>query len=114
MTMKTTLKRETAKQQFLKTRREMQRKNEKELIEALNDPDRKAKESLFAEKHRDDSDEELLIYLKNEKKKMRGRFKRKRFIGYSYYVERFGSWENAAKEANRMLREETEAEKEKE
>ena len=39
--MKTTLKRETAKQQFLKTRREMQQKNEKELIEALNDPDRR-------------------------------------------------------------------------
>lgn len=66
---------------------------EQKLQRALSKPERILQEEKFAEKHRNDTDEELIEYVARKKMKMgKTHFKRYNVIGYNYLVERFGSW----------------------
>ena len=79
---------------------------EKKLAAMLNEPDRFEAERRFAEEHQKDSDEDLLLYMKKEKIKMKKQFNRRNFIGYTYILERFGSWGRAVGPVNEMIRRE--------
>ncbi len=107
--MKTVNRKEKSIKQNIQNRQSMiQYEAEKKLAAILNEPSRLEAERCFAERHRKDSDEELLLYLKAEKKRMKKRFNRRNFIGYTYILERFGSWERAVGPVNEMIRREKE------
>ena len=89
---------------YADSRRNLRKLEEEQLQKMLSDPNRAEKERLFAEKHAVDSDRELLLYVKERKHKTGKRFKRKDLIGYSYLIERFGSWEKVIAPVNEMLR----------
>ena len=94
------------KSAYADSRRNLSKLGEEQLQKTLSDPNRVERERLFAEKHAGDSDRELLLYVKERKNKTGKRFKRKDLIGYSYLLERFGSWEKVITPVNEMLRKE--------
>lgn len=66
---------------------------DQKLQNELSKPERILQEEKFAEKHRNDTDEELIEYVVQKRLKMgKAHFKRYNVIGYNYLVERFGSW----------------------
>ena len=75
----------------------------RKLKKILKEPERRALEESFAADHADDTDEQLLEYVKEKKLQMRGGFNRSRLIGYQYIVERFGSWEKVMSSVNRAI-----------
>ena len=78
---------------------------EKKLEEELNKPERMEKEAEFAQKHQNDTDEELIDYVAALKMKQGKAFNRYRFIGYCYMLDRFGSWQKMITAVNRRIRE---------
>lgn len=102
------------KSAYADSRRKLSKLGEEQLQKTLCDPNRVEQERLFAEKHGKDSDRELLLYVKERKNKTGKRFKRKDLIGYSYLLERFGSWEKVITPVNEMLKQEKEDLKRKE
>ena len=72
----------------------------------LSEPKRKAQEDAFALEHRLDTDQELIEYLKREKRRLGKQMKEYKIIGHRYLVKRFGSWQAAVTRANRELEEE--------
>ena len=110
--MKTAKPRERTAKQNIQNRQSMiQSEAEKKLKAILNEPRRKAAEHRFKEEHQNDSDEELLLCIKEEKSRLKKRFNRRCFVGYTYILERFGSWEKAVGPVNVMIRREKEEKK---
>lgn len=70
----------------------MQRRREKN---QRRREERKRQEELYEEKHRGDSDRQLLAYLRGESKRFQGMPDPQRVKGSTYLTKRFGSWENA-------------------
>lgn len=78
--------------------------NEALLKRKLQRPERVEAERLFAEKHKNDSDEALIDYAARQKMKFQKGFKRQKLIGYCYYVERFGDWSRFAYLVNQRIK----------
>ena len=75
---------------------------ERKLKKILKSPERRILEDQFAKDHAADSDQQLKDYVKAQRR-LSHRFKRADLIGYSYIVERFGSWENVMAQVNRDI-----------
>ena len=101
--MKTDWERERRRQSALKHQRRIQAAADARLREVLSAPERLEQERAFARAHVNDTDEELLEILYQEKKRKRKGFKRAQFVGYLYFIKRFGQWENAITPVNQRL-----------
>ena len=77
------------------------------LKKILENPDRRAKETAFAEAHASDSDEALYEYVLALKRKAGDKLKAAEVVGYVYLTERLGPWQAIMTRVNEMLREET-------
>lgn len=69
-------------------------------------PVRRAQEQEFALAHASDTDEELYAYMKAQKKKLKKQFTPLTAIGYQYYIQRLGPWNEVMCRINRELAEE--------
>ncbi len=78
----------------------------KKLKKELNKPERIALEKEFAEKHANDTDEELFEFLKNLKRRYGKRLTPTDTVGYNYIVSRFGSWADVMGQITRELKQE--------
>ena len=78
---------------------------EKKLEYELNKPERMEKEAEFAQKHQNDTDDELIEYAASLKMKQGKAFNRYGFVGYRYMLERFGSWQNMITAVNLRIKE---------
>ncbi|MBQ2764491.1 MAG: hypothetical protein IJF43_05590 [Firmicutes bacterium] len=79
---------------------------ERKLQKILREPERSKKEKQFAQEHQNDTDDQLVEYVKQVKRNEGNKFKRGNLIGYCYLVERFGNWQNLCTIVNRQLDEE--------
>lgn len=75
---------------------------ERKLKKILKSAERRILEEQFAKDHANDTDLQLRKYVK-EQKQADSNFKRCNLVGYSYIVERFGSWEKVMKLVNRDI-----------
>ena len=76
---------------------------ENELKKILAEPTRRRLESLFAQAHSDDTDEELLTHLLDLKRQYGARLKAADVIGYTYLTQRLGPWPQLMTEVNQRL-----------
>lgn len=83
--------------------------NKNHIEKTLKAPERRAAEEIFALAHANDSDEQLLEYVLNEKRRLGKKMKPVNTIGYTYLLERLGPWSVFISKVNLILEEEKKA-----
>lgn len=87
--------------------RQIQKMAANKLKRMLEAPERRAQENDFAAAHAEDSDETLLAYVTELKRRAGDRLKAADVIGYRYLTERLGPWPKIMTQVNELLRGET-------
>ena len=80
------------------------KQNRNHLLRTLREPERAAAEADFAAAHADDSDEELLNYLRERKRQLGRQMKPVNTVGYVYLQQRLGPWAVFMEQINREVK----------
>ena len=79
------------------------KQNRNHLIRTLREPERAEAEELFAREHANDSNEELLDYVRERKRQLGKKMKPVNTIGYVYLQQRLGPWAVFMEKVNREM-----------